>query len=42
MIKLLNEKEETLKKMAKESYLIAKNKFEIGKVNKSMLKTMNL
>jgi glycosyltransferase involved in cell wall biosynthesis len=42
MIKLLNEKEETLKKMAKESYLIAKNKFEIGKVNKSMLKIMNL
>ena len=42
MIKLLNEKEKTLKKMAKESYLIAKNKFEIGKVNKSMLKIMNL
>ena len=42
MIKLLNQKEKTLKKMAKESYLIAKNKFEIGKVNKSMLKIMNL
>ena len=42
MIKLLNEKEKTLKKMAKESYLLAKNNFEIGKVNKSMLKIMNL
>ena len=42
MIKLLNEKEKTLKKMAYESYLLAKNKFEIGKVNKSMLKIMNL
>ena len=42
MIKLLNENEKNIKKMAKESYLIAKNKFEIGKVNKSMLKIMNL
>jgi glycosyltransferase involved in cell wall biosynthesis len=42
MIKLLNEKEENLKKMAKESYLIAKNKFEIDKVNKNMLKIMDL
>jgi glycosyltransferase involved in cell wall biosynthesis len=42
MIKLLNEKEKNLKKMAKESYLIAKNKFEIDKVNNSMLNIMNL
>jgi glycosyltransferase involved in cell wall biosynthesis len=42
MIKLLNGKDEAIKKMAKESYLIAKNKFEIDKVNKNMLKIMNL
>ena len=42
MIKLLKEKDKTLKKMAKESYLIAKNKYDINKVNKSILAIMNL
>ena len=42
MIKLINEKDEVIKKMAKESYLKAKDKFEINKVNKSMLEIMGL
>ncbi len=42
MIRLLNEKDETIVKMAKESYLIAKNKYDINKVNQSMLNIMNL
>ena len=42
MIRMLNEKDETIKKMAKESYLIAKNKYEINKINQSMLNVMNL
>jgi len=42
MMKLLKEKDENLKKMASKSYMIARNKFEINKVNKSMLHIMNL
>jgi glycosyltransferase involved in cell wall biosynthesis len=42
MISLLEESDQNIKKMAYESYLLAKNKFEIDKVNKSMLKIMNL
>ena len=42
MIKLLNEKNETIEKMAYESYLIAKNKYEINKVNQSILNIMKL
>ncbi len=42
MIRLLNEKDETLKKMAHESYLLAKKKYEINKVNQSMLDIMSL
>lgn len=42
MIKLIKEKDEVIKKMAEESYLKAKNKFEINKVNKSMLEIMGL
>ena len=42
MISLLEESDEVIKKLAFESYLIAKNKFEIDKVNKSMLNIMNL
>ena len=42
MIRLLKEKDETIKKMAKESFLIAKNKFEINKVNRSIIDIMNL
>ncbi len=42
MIRLLNETDENLEKMANESYLLAKNKYEINKVNKSMIKIMNL
>lgn len=42
MIRLLNEKDETIEKMAKESYLIAKNKYDINKVNQSILNILNL
>ena len=42
MVRLLQENDETVKKMAQESYLIAKNKYEISKVNQSMLDIMNL
>ena len=42
MMILLKEKDETIKKMANESFLIAKNKFEINKVNRSILDIMNL
>ena len=42
MIRLLKEKDETIKKMVQESYLIAKDKYEINKVNQSMLDIMNL
>lgn len=42
MMKLLNEKNETIEKMAYESYLIAKNKYEINKVNQSILNIMRL
>lgn len=42
MINLLEEKEEIIKKMAHESYILAKNKFEIDKVNKSMIEIMGL
>lgn len=42
MIKLLKESNEKIEKMAMESFLIAKNKYEIGKVNKNMLEIMKL
>lgn len=42
MISLLNETDKNIKKMSKESYLIAKNKFEIKKINQRILKIMNL
>ena len=42
MIRLLKEKEKILKKMARESFLIARNKYEINKVNQSILDIMNL
>lgn len=42
MITLLKTNDEIIKKMALESYLMAKNKFEINKVNKSLLDIMNI
>tara|TARA_B100000767_G_C19710001_1_gene512346 strand:- start:207 stop:1331 length:1125 start_codon:yes stop_codon:yes gene_type:complete len=42
MIALLEEKDETIQAMAKESYLIAKNKYQIEKVNKSILSIIGL
>lgn len=42
MIKLLRESNEKIEKMARESFLIAKNKYEVGKVNKDMLEIMKL
>ena len=42
MIQLLKENDKNIKIMARESYLIAKKKFEVGKVNQSMLDLMNL
>ena len=42
MIKLLRKNDVKLKRMAHQSYLIAKNKYEVNKVNKSILKIMCL
>ena len=42
MMKLLKENDKNITKMANESYLIAKNKFEVDKVNKTMLDIMKL
>lgn len=42
MIRLLEEKEEVIQNMARESFLIAKNKFEINKVNDSLFNIMGL
>lgn len=42
MISILHEKEETIQAMGKESYLIAKEKYQIEKVNKSILSIMGL
>lgn len=42
MIILLQKNEKVLKRMAFKSFLIAKNKFEINKVNQNMLDIMNL
>ena len=42
MIRLLEEKEGVIQNMAKESFLIAKNKFEINKVNDSLFNIMGL
>ena len=42
MIRLLEEKEEVIQNMAKESFLIAKNKFEVNKVNDSLFNIMGL
>ena len=42
MITLLEEKDETIQAMAKESHLIAKNKYQIEKVNKSILSIIGL
>ena len=42
MIALLEKKDKTIKSMAKESYLIAKKKYKIEKVNKSILSIIGL
>lgn len=42
MIRLLNETDKNIERMAKESFLIAQNKYEINKVNQSMINIMNL
>ena len=42
MIALLEEKDDKIKAMAEESYLIAKEKFQIEKVNKSILNIIGL
>jgi glycosyltransferase involved in cell wall biosynthesis len=42
MIKLIKEKDKVIKKMAKESYLKAKKKFDVKKINNNMLKIMNM
>ena len=42
MMKLLNEKEKNIKKMAKKSYILAKKKYDINKVNKRMLEIIRL
>lgn len=42
MIKLLKEKKEKIQDMANQSFLIAKNKYDVRKVNKSILKIINI
>lgn len=42
MIELIKKKDKKIKSMAKESYLIAREKYEIDKVNTNMLNIMNL
>ena len=42
MIRLLEEKEEVIQKMGKESFRIAKSKFEINKVNDNLFNIMGL
>jgi hypothetical protein len=42
MITLLEEKEKIIQAMGKESYLIAKEKYQIEKVNKSILSIIGL
>ena len=42
MIRLLNETDKNIERMAKESFLIAQNKYEINKINQSMLNMMDL
>ncbi len=42
MIKLINTKDEQIKKMARESFNIAKDKYEVSKVNQKMIQIMNL
>lgn len=42
MINFINEKDENIKKMGKQSFLIAKNKYEINKVNQSIMNIIDL
>jgi len=42
MIKLLKEKEVKIKSMGKESYILAKEKYDVEKVNKSLIDILNL
>ena len=42
MINLINEKDENIKKMSKQSFFIAKNKYEINKVNQSIIDIIGL
>jgi len=42
MIRLLEEKEEVIQNMAKQSFLIAKNKFDVKKVNKKFIDIIGL
>ena len=42
MMKMLEKSDEKIETMARESFLIAKNKYEINKVNKSIIEIMNL
>ena len=42
MMKMIEKSDEKIEYMARESFLIAKNKYEINKVNKSIIEIMNL
>ena len=42
MIRLLKEKNEKIENMAKESFLIASNKYEINIINQNIIEIMNL
>jgi glycosyltransferase involved in cell wall biosynthesis len=42
MIRLLEDKEEIIQKMAQESFLLAKHKYNVNKVNQNILDIMGL
>ena len=42
MIKLLKEKEDKIESMGKESYILAKEKYDVKKVNKNLINILNL
>jgi glycosyltransferase involved in cell wall biosynthesis len=42
MIKLLKEREDIIERMGKESYILAKDKYDVEKVNKNLIDILNL
>ena len=42
MIKLLEENEDKIQSMGRESFILTKNKYDVEKVNRSILNIINL